>query len=1517
MRRFANRTIKVLAALWLAVGLQLLPFLPNLSVRAAITDWTGKLTTAVTLTDGDGNPVGTNAASEIGVGEELYILYEFDVPGTSGVTADDTFTLQVPTAISGLAATVNQPIYVQETDGTKTQVGKYTLTTGGALTVTFTEDITSDTSIGVWFKAGLSRSMQLEDSPSTIAFEVIGTSAPYTITVYHETADPVPPTVAKAGSAYNKATHTIDWTLTVTPNEVNLAGATITDTLADGLEPVTPLAANYSYNSATRVLTYTFPSTPAVTTVQTLTFPTTVTNDKLDELAQKTSDSGKKISNTATLHYGDGNGQTVVSNTPSVTVPVSYISKAGQVLSTSNNRVINWTIAANPDSFTINGATVTDTLPSGLSLLDDVTYQVKVNGTAITTSTASTPYYSYDAGTRKIIVTLGNITGPQQITFSTQAAESLFQGNGSNYNITFQNTAKLNGTMPDGGSGVAVDVGTPTVSVSVSTNILSKNGTYNKATGTIAWTVTVNTNNTSLTNAIVTDTLPTGVDAPQNVKWDGTALILAADADSLSTSSYFYNPTGRVLTYKAFNTNDTATHTLTFTTQITDPALWKTNQTLSYTNQANLAADGGISANATKTVSAANNVIKKENAGYDYVTRRLSWKVTINGDAKPLPAGAVFTDVIPLGQTYVAGSARIGSATDDMGFTYTAVPEASQTASTGTGTLSYLFTSAINTAYVITFQTEVTDLTVFKTNANVSFSNTGSFTHTDLGSNPAITSTANKTVNNAVVSKKGQAYPTDNYIEWTVHVNSNNIPLELLGAGSKIKLTDQLVDGLRLEPQSVQLWREHLNADGSYAAVTDADKVTLTKDDITYNLATNEFNLYLPNPITTGYKLVFSTSITNKAKSPFSNTIAFNGTNTTEEKTDNVANNSWAAHGSWATRSGGGGGLGEIKIKKESDDGKALAGAVFELYGLYDLPVQQATSSSDGWATFKDVPYGTYTVKELSAPTGYLVNTDTHTAVLASASYTDSVPFVNQTIRGSIAFDKLDGEGNGLPGATFTLYAADDTDFSDPIDTATSGTDGAVLFEDVAYGDYAIRETTAPTGYVLSSTVLTASIRLEGSTVTASPASVSNRLIAGTVTLSKKGESGDALEGAAFALYAKADTDFATPLYTASSDSAGLVTFPSVLYGEYVLRETVAPTGYTLWDGSLPVTVDTDGHTYDLGEVSDTRIRADIEVLKTNIVDDPLARAEFTLYAADDTDFSDPLATALSADDGIARFADVLFGDYTIRETAAPEQYVASDEVLTAHVTADGVTLHFTVVNDRSDEHPWGTVSVAKADQDGAALAGATFALYAGADTALTTPLATAVSGADGVATFAPVPPGIYLVQETIAPTGYRLNDTVLTVTVGTLPQTYLAGTVVDQPYLGAVEILKKNVRDEVLAGAEFTLYEIDGMVVAVATTGEDGLARFTDIPYGSYTIVETKAPHKYEASPDAIPVTISEDGQVVRLTVVDDRSDQYPWEDDLPDAGDWVAAALVAFVGSGVLLTVLLVVERRRKRHN
>ena len=126
-------------------------------------------------------------------------------------------------------------------------------------------------------------------------------------------------------------------------------------------------------------------------------------------------------------------------------------------------------------------------------------------------------------------------------------------------------------------------------------------------------------------------------------------------------------------------------------------------------------------------------------------------------------------------------------------------------------------------------------------------------------------------------------------------------------------------------------------------------------------------------------------------------------------------------------------------------------------------------------------------------------------------------------------------------------------------------------------GNYKIRELEAPLGYQLSDEVIDASLNLDSVTNTLSDLVIAqpmtNKPIIGSITLQKVNQDNVPLMGAQFGLYNKAGE----LIQTVTSNSEGIVLFNDVNYGEYTIKELIAPDGYTLSDKVITVIVTDSG----------------------------------------------------------------------------------------------------------------------------------------------------------------------------------------------------------------------------------------------------------------------------------------------------------------------------------------------------
>ncbi|NLF80122.1 MAG: hypothetical protein GX572_02895, partial [Clostridia bacterium] len=442
------------------------------------------------------------------------------------------------------------------------------------------------------------------------------------------------------------------------------------------------------------------------------------------------------------------------------------------------------------------------------------------------------------------------------------------------------------------------------------------------------------------------------------------------------------------LTYTKTGTFTTA-YTITFQTEVTDPEIFlgnyksgdKAGDDPYYYNTATLtgtkSAEGlPFTADSTSKQAVTSNVVTKRGQGYDHASRIITWQVVINENGSELK-NAQLTDAIPLGQEYVPDSFEVGGIQIDDDMVYTAAT-AEQT--DRTGTLEYSFGGVITSKQTVTFQTTLTDLSIFEENGTtdtIKVKNTANLTHIFAGNEVSVDSKGEQGIDNTLIGKEGVRPKGKSYIDWTVTINSNEIPL------SEVVLTDQLQDYLVLDTLSVKLYRQTLAVNGTLTPNI-LHPIPLDGDNIDYDSTTNLFTFTMPDtdedPLEGAYQLLFRTYIVLpegfSGNVTFRNSITMNGTGFSEDMDSGEISFAVADMGGSAQ-----GELGSITIIKVNKDRPqdTLAGAVFTLHDRFGNQIAEATTDGDGQVVFERLHFDVnYTIVEAAEPEGFYADVLSH-----------------------------------------------------------------------------------------------------------------------------------------------------------------------------------------------------------------------------------------------------------------------------------------------------------------------------------------------------------------------------------------------------------------------------------------------------------------------------------------------------------------------------------------------------------
>jgi len=354
-----------------------------------------------------------------------------------------------------------------------------------------------------------------------------------------------------------------------------------------------------------------------------------------------------------------------------------------------------------------------------------------------------------------------------------------------------------------------------------------------------------------------------------------------------------------------------------------------------------------------------------------------------------------------------------------------------------------------------------------------------------------------------------------------------------------------------------------------------------------------------------------------------------------------------------------------------------MGGAVFGIYNANGERVDTITTEENGYAISRYLPLGEYTIREIAAPYGFLLNTEIFGVTLSFADQYTAVVFetievAQQPVVGRIIVEKVCAvTGRRLAGAVFEVRDA----LGNVVYIITTTANGRGASRELPLGTFTIVEIYAPTGFILNPTPHHVTLTAESQYVAVIHEflTVENERIRGDIRIIKIcSVTDEPLAEATFALYQNG-----VRIATATTNEYGIAEFLDVLFGEYEIKELYAPHGFVLSDEVVQVSISNNGEVIIIEFVNEP-IRGDIRIVKIcSVTGRLLANAVFGLYQD-----GVRIATATTNEYGITEFLDVLFGEFEIREIYAPDGFVLSDEVIEVNISENGAVIEITFANE-------------------------------------------------------------------------------------------------------------------------------------------------------------------------------------------------------------------------------------------
>ena len=285
-------------------------------------------------------------------------------------------------------------------------------------------------------------------------------------------------------------------------------------------------------------------------------------------------------------------------------------------------------------------------------------------------------------------------------------------------------------------------------------------------------------------------------------------------------------------------------------------------------------------------------------------------------------------------------------------------------------------------------------------------------------------------------------------------------------------------------------------------------------------------------------------------------------------------------------------------IKSDKDSGKRIAGVKFEIRKMNGEIIGTYTTDSDGVIYLPEAESGWYTVTELEAASGYLLDTTPH-RIEVKDGQTATLEITNHKFS-RILLHKVDkATGKGIYGAVFLLYDSN----HNPIGEYVTDQDGYIYADEgLADGRYYLREIKAAPGYVLDPELKTIYVRY-GSTT---EIEWSNTAECGQIQIIKKSANdnpinglpaGTLLEGAVFEIYDKAGN----VVDTIKSDRNGRAISKTLPLSRYTVREIKAPANYSINPTVMTAYLEFNGQIVTF-EVQNTSVSTGVSIKKTGPV---------------------------------------------------------------------------------------------------------------------------------------------------------------------------------------------------------------------------------------------------------------------------------------------------------------------------
>ena len=502
-----------------------------------------------------------------------------------------------------------------------------------------------------------------------------------------------------------------------------------------------------------------------------------------------------------------------------------------------------------------------------------------------------------------------------------------------------------------------------------------------------------------------------------------------------------------------------------------------------------------------------------------------------------------------------------------------------------------------------------------------------------------------------------------------------------------------------------------------------------------------------------------------------------------------------------------------------------------------------------------------YTLTEIIAPDGYTI-ANSITFTVNEDGTPQTITMHDEEQSGSIEIHKSTEGMTDIEGIRFVLRGTSDHG-TDVEREAVTDEKGIAVFEKIPVGTYEVVEDaeTVPAAYLVAD-AQNVSVMYAETTV----AEFFNDTKKGSVEVHKITEGQLNVSGIKFILSGISDNGTEVSIEAVTNDD-GIALFDGIPVGTYTITEDekTTPAAYLVAD-KQEVTVMSAETT--IREIFNEEKCGSVEVHKTTKNNGNIANITFVLQGVSDSGRNISIS-AVTDENGVAVFENIPVGTYEIFEDkdTVPSAYLVADKQEVTVLYAETTTA--TVFNGEKT----GSIEVYKTTEGQLNIEGIIFILEGVSDSG-TEVKVEAKTDKDGKAVFSGIPVGTYTIteDEKNVPAAYMVADkTEVTV----LYAETVTKKIHNDERTGSISVQKKTEGMKDISGIKFILEGVSdsGRTVKLeAVTDKDGMATFSNIPIGTYTITEdgSTVPAGYLVA-DAQKVTVY-DAKTTNVTVTNKK---------------------------------------------